>query len=115
MNDRPYNGPDRRKPPERSKLHWDGTITAGNLLTAVAMLVAMLVWGLRLEGRVDLQQTVAALHTARILTLETKDQADTREIAAVRESLAKLTAQSEATLRAVTRLETSIDQNSRHP
>lgn len=63
MNDRPYNGPDRRKPPERSKLHWDGTITAGNLLTAVAMLVAMLVWGLR-EGIYADDQQARALLTA---------------------------------------------------
>lgn len=63
MNDRPYNGPDRRKPPERSKLHWDGTITAGNLLTAAAMLVAMLLMGLR-EGIYADDQQARALLTA---------------------------------------------------
>ena len=30
----------------------DGTVTAGNILTAVAMLVALLAWGFRLEGQV---------------------------------------------------------------
>lgn len=37
----------------KQRIHWDGTITAGNLLTASAMVLALVVWGLRLEGRVD--------------------------------------------------------------
>ena len=37
----------------RRRLHFDGTVTAGNLLTAIGILATMLVWGLRLEGRVD--------------------------------------------------------------
>lgn len=37
----------------RRALHWDGTITAGNVLIAVPLLVGLLAWGLRLEGRVD--------------------------------------------------------------
>lgn len=41
--------------PER-RIRFDGTITAGNILTAVGMLLALVVWGLRLEGRVDLQE-----------------------------------------------------------
>ena len=39
--------------PDRRTLRWDGTVTAGNLLTAVAMLVALLVWGVRLESQVQ--------------------------------------------------------------
>ncbi|HEV7455174.1 MAG TPA: hypothetical protein VGN96_00240 [Roseococcus sp.] len=35
------------------RLHWDGTVTAGNVLTAATMVLALVVWGLRLEGRVD--------------------------------------------------------------
>lgn len=34
-------------------LRWDGTITAGNVLTAGTLVLALLIWGLRLESRVD--------------------------------------------------------------
>jgi len=37
----------------KRRLQFDGTITAGNILTAAAMLTGLLVWGLRLEGRID--------------------------------------------------------------
>lgn len=37
-------------------LRWDGTITAGNVIVAFSLLVSLLVWGLRLEGRVDLTE-----------------------------------------------------------
>lgn len=37
----------------KRRIHWDGTVTAGNLLTAITMVLALVVWGLRLEGRVD--------------------------------------------------------------
>jgi hypothetical protein len=40
--------------PER-RLRFDGTITAGNLLTVLGMVAALLIWGLRLESRVDQQ------------------------------------------------------------
>lgn len=95
---------------ERSRLHWDGTISAGNVLTALALLASMLIWGLRLEGRVDLQQAVGSLHAIRLQTLEQKDQADSRELSAVREGLAKMQAQTDAILRAVTRLESAVDR-----
>lgn len=39
--------------PRMKSLNWDGTITAGNVLTAGTLLIGLLVWGLRLEGRVD--------------------------------------------------------------
>lgn len=41
--------------PER-RIRFDGTVTAGNILTAGGMLLALIVWGLRLESRVDLQE-----------------------------------------------------------
>lgn len=41
--------------PSRRSLTWDGTITAGNVLTAGTLLITLLIWGLRLEGRVDRQ------------------------------------------------------------
>ena len=40
-------------PPSRMNLRWDGVITAGNLITAVGMVAAILIWGIRLESRVD--------------------------------------------------------------
>ena len=35
------------------RLHWDGTVTAGNVMTAAVLLVALLAGWFRLEGRVD--------------------------------------------------------------
>jgi hypothetical protein len=40
----------------RAKLQFDGTVTAGNVLTAAAMVFALVVWGLRLEGRVETER-----------------------------------------------------------
>ncbi len=34
-------------------LRWDGTVTAGNVLIAVPMVVGLLIWGVRLESRVN--------------------------------------------------------------
>jgi hypothetical protein len=44
---------DQIQPQPHRAIRWDGTITAGNLLTAVAMCAALVIWGVRLEGRVD--------------------------------------------------------------
>lgn len=41
---------------EKPRLRFDGTVTAGNVLTAVAMAAALMVWGLRLEGRVETER-----------------------------------------------------------
>ncbi len=38
----------------RFPLRWDGVVTAGNVLTAVAFLSTLIVWSLRLENRVDM-------------------------------------------------------------
>ena len=35
------------------RLHWDGTVSAGNVLTLLGMLVVLLVWGVRQEARID--------------------------------------------------------------
>jgi hypothetical protein len=34
-------------------LRWDGVVTAGNILSIVAFLGTLIIWSLRLEGRVD--------------------------------------------------------------
>lgn len=35
------------------RLHWDGTVTAGNLITGATMLIVLVVWGIRQEARID--------------------------------------------------------------
>lgn len=39
--------------PQSFRLRWDGVVTAGNALTIISFLGMILVWSLRLEGRVD--------------------------------------------------------------
>jgi hypothetical protein len=59
-------------------LRWDGTVTAGNALTALAMCAGMLIWGMRLEGRVD-----ATDHrTARLEVARDRDDRETQALAA---------------------------------
>lgn len=38
---------------QRYRLKFDGTVSAGNILTAITLIVALVIWGARLEGRVD--------------------------------------------------------------
>lgn len=45
-------GPDADDP-HAFRLRWDGVVTAGNALTIISLMVMVLVWSLRLEGRVD--------------------------------------------------------------
>jgi len=35
------------------RLHWDGTVTAGNVIGAIALGLPLMVWAIRLEARVD--------------------------------------------------------------
>ena len=58
--------------PASRKLRFDGTVTAGNLLTAVAMGLALVGWGFRLEGRVDLAEQRQFQYETRLK--ETTDQ-----------------------------------------
>jgi hypothetical protein len=41
---------------DRRRVQFDNTITTGNLLTAAAGAVGLLVWGLGLEGRVEAER-----------------------------------------------------------
>lgn len=43
---------------EDKKFHFDGKITAGNVLTAVSLIASILIWGMRLEGRVDAETQI---------------------------------------------------------
>lgn len=89
--------------PDKRQLHWDGTVTAGNLLTAAAMLLALLGWGARLENAVERS-------TDRIARLERERERDDRETVVVRDTLARLQADQAATLRAVQRIEQLLDR-----
>lgn len=68
VNDPPYHQ-DRR-------IRFDGTITAGNILTAGGMILALVVWGVRLEGRVDQQDQARVALEQRV----SESTAQTRSI-----------------------------------
>lgn len=88
--------------PSNRAIHWDGTITAGNVLTAVAMMMAVAGVWFRLEGRVEM------LHE-RTQRLELARERDDRETQAAREQLAVLRANQEAMLHSQQRLERAIE------
>ena len=41
-----------------TRVRFTGDVTLGNLITAFAMLVPLLVWGIRLESRVDFESVL---------------------------------------------------------
>lgn len=86
-----------------TRLRWDPTVTAGNLLTAIAMGGALIIWGLRLEG------TVSG-HDRRIDTLEAERRRDNAETTAIREGAAGMRAQLEAQSAALLRIEQRLMQ-----
>lgn len=87
---------------ERRVLRWDGTVTAGNVLTAAAMIAALLTWGLRLEARVDSAQD-------RLLRLESSRERDDRETAGLRELVAGMRSDLSAIQRSLGRVEALVD------
>lgn len=90
-------------PPTPSRvLHWDGTVTAGNVLTALAMMMAVAGVWFRLEGRVEMLGD-------RTQRLEIARERDDRETVAQREALAVLRANQEAMLHSQQRMERAID------
>lgn len=72
----PVATPPCPRPTAREKLilHWDGSITAGNLITAISMLILVVVWGIRLEGRVNMEtlarRNLAQSVSTAVLNLE---------------------------------------------
>lgn len=100
-------------PPRGIRL--DGNINVGNLVSFMVIAAGMLTWGLRLEGKVELQAAISALHSARIQILENKDISDTRDQTQLRESIAKIQAQIDSVLRGMNRIEQTIDTNNRWP
>lgn len=89
-------------PPSSRAIHWDGTITAGNVLTAIAMMLAVAGVWFRLEGRVEMLGE-------RTQRLEIARERDDRETQTAREALAVLRANQEAMLHSQQRLERAIE------
>ena len=52
------------------KLKWDGTINAGHVLIAVSMFIAGLVWGLRLENLVAINERDISRNAVEISRVE---------------------------------------------
>lgn len=69
--------------PPHQRLKFDPTISAGNILTAVAMLIALVAWGMRLESRVD--STAARLEVSE-RRLETSERRLDLALTEVRDS-----------------------------
>ncbi len=90
----------------RRVLRWDGTVTAGNVLTACAMVVALLAWGFRLEAANDRAQD-------RIQRLEVARERDDRETAGLRELAASMRSDLSAIQRTLGRLEALMDAERR--
>ena len=84
------------------RLRWDGTITAGNVLTAIVLAVSVTVWNIRLEGRVD-------SHERRVVRLEHARDRDDAETVRLREMLARMDASIAAQLASQQRIERAIE------
>lgn len=73
------------------RLRWDGTITAGNALTFASMVLMLVVWGVRLEGRVDRSDERQARYELVSQQIRTEDrEAAAVERADVRASLRRI-------------------------
>jgi hypothetical protein len=68
---------------ERRRIRFDGAISMGHILTAIAMAAGLLTWGVRLEGR-------ANEHDARITRIETARERDERDALALRDVISQL-------------------------
>jgi hypothetical protein len=91
---------------QRRVLRWDGTVTAGNVLTAAAMVIALLAWGFRLEAANDRAHD-------RLVRLEAARERDDRETLGLRELAAGMRADLASIQRTLARLEAVIDQERR--
>lgn len=91
---------------DRRALRWDGTVTAGNVLTAAAMVIALLAWGFRLEAQADRAHE-------RLVRLEAARERDDRDTAGLRELSAGMRADLSAIQRSLGRVEAWFDQERR--
>lgn len=98
------------QPPHgRINLRWDGTITAGNVLIALPMVAGLLIWGTRLESRVDHESQLRARLEQRV---ERDRTTDDRLFEVVR---AEIRTQGEQTRAALDRLVDKIDRKADRP
>ena len=64
------------------RLHLDPTINAGHMLTTLTIIVGVIVWGVRLESRVDLEATLRARMEQQWERDQARDAASFEEIKA---------------------------------
>jgi hypothetical protein len=88
---------------EHRRIRFDGSISAGHILTAIAMFAGLLTWGVRLEGRANDNDT-------RIARLETARERDEREGLVLRQVLAELTTSVRTLSSEVERLRTARER-----
>lgn len=54
------------------RLRFDGTINAGHIMTTVGLIATVIVWGVRLEGRVDHESDIRGRIEKRIEEVEAR-------------------------------------------
>jgi hypothetical protein len=65
---------------ERKKIHFDGTVTAGNILTAIGMISALIVWGVSIEGRIAHESDLRVRIEKRIDEVEARSGEGANEL-----------------------------------
>lgn len=68
------------EPMPRFGVRFDPTVNAGHLLTTVALLVSLVVWGVRLESRVDHEADLRARIERRMDEESSRDKDAQKEI-----------------------------------
>lgn len=98
-------------PPSGGLLHlrWDGTVTAGNVLIALPMIVGLIIWGTRLESRVNHESDLRSRLEARVDRDRTTDD---RLFEVVR---SEIRVQGEQTRAALDRLTDKIERKADRP
>lgn len=85
-------------------LTWNGQVTAGNVLTALPIIAGLLIWGVRLESRVDHESELRS----RLEQLVAREQA--RDAASFVELKAEILRQGEQTRASIERVADRIDR-----
>jgi cell shape-determining protein MreC len=103
---------DRPDPPHhggRLHLRWDGTVTAGNVLIALPMVVGLVIWGARLESRVNHESDLRSRLEAQVQRDRINDD---RLFEVIR---AEIRTQGEQTRAALDRLVDKIERKADRP
>lgn len=90
-------------------LRWDGVVTAGNVVTAIGMVLAIAIWGVRLESRVDHEAQLRGRLEAQVHRDRLNDD---RLFEVVR---AEIRSQGEQTRAALDRLADKIERKADRP